>query len=597
MRALARNDAMRKIIIIFLLSLFVLKTQATESLSPLPADKAFVFSAYLSEQNQLTLEWNIAPGYYLYRNQLNFTPTSANQIQLGKIELPQGQTQKDILHGVYQAYSGSIKIILPLIGQPKGVLNLNVGYQGCSSEGFCYTPIKKTLAVNLSAIKAPGNLTQYVQAAAPLESQASSSNDYIMRFFNGRSFVIVVLSFLGLGLLLAFTPCVLPMVPILSGIIIGQGKRSNTTKSFLLSLAYVSGMAITYAIAGVVVALIGSNIQAQLQKPWIILLFSGLFVLLALSLFGFYELQLPARLRQLITSRSNQQKGGSYLGVFMMGCFSTLIVSPCVSAPLVGVLAYIGQSGDVILGAVALLALGIGMGIPLLLIGLSADRILPKAGPWMATLERVFGILMLGIAIWMLSRMVPGPVTLFLWGALAFFAAIFIGFYSPIPRTFAGFMKGASVLALIYSVILLIGAVTGNSDPLHPWEQLGSRPLQKSFIIIHSMQELDNEIAKAQTVNEPIILDFYADWCSACVMMDRTVFSSAKVQNKLDKFLLLRADLTANNAFDQALLKRFHVIGPPTILFFNRHGQELTSQRIVGEVNEEEFLQLLKLQE
>lgn len=587
---------MQKLILILFLS-FITWNHVASAANPLPAEKAFVFSAYLAEKNQLILEWNIAPGYYLYRNQLNFTPTEWSRVQIGKIELPQGQIRKDMLHGAYQAYTGSIKVPISLIGRTNGMLNLNVNYQGCSSAGFCYTPIKKALIVDLSQINAPQNLTRYVQAASAVTKPRASEDDEIIRFFNGHNLVVIVLCFLGLGLLLAFTPCVLPMIPILSGIIINRGKKSTKKKSFFLSLTYVSGMAITYAIVGVIIALIGSNIQADLQKPWIIILMSGLFVLLALSLFGFYELQLPSRLRQFVTSVSNRQKSGSYVGVFLMGSLSTLIVSPCVSAPLVGVLAYIGQSGDVVLGAVALLSLGLGMGIPLLLIGISADRILPKAGPWMATVERTFGVMMLGIAIWMLSRMVPGPVTLFLWAMLCIFAAIFIGFFSKLPIFLNRFIKGVSAIIFVYGIILLIGAVTGNSQLSHPWERIGRLSQQTAkiqFTVIHSMEELNQALAKAKQAGQPVLLDFYADWCASCVVMDNSVFTRPDVKNALTKWLLLRSNLTANNAFDQALLKRFHVVGPPTFIFFNSKGQELTSARIVGEVNAKKFLLALE---
>ena len=399
----------------------------------------------------------------------------------------------------------------------------------------------------------PQNLNDYIQSAAEISSKNGSNDDYIPRFFDSHNVLIIVFSFLGLGLLLAFTPCVLPMVPILSGIIVGQSKNiRNKKKSFALSLAYVIGMAITYAIAGVVIALIGSSIQAQLQKPLVIVSFSGLFVLLALSLFGFYELQLPAQLQRRVTALSNQQKGGHYVGAFLMGCLSTLIVSPCVSAPLVGVLAYIGQTGDVVLGALSLLALGLGMGIPLLLIGISADRILPKAGAWMGVVEKIFGFMMLGFAIWILSRMIPGPVG-------------------------------------------------GYGDLFYPWSRFNSVHQSSSekaiFKLIHSFDELDQQLALAKKKKQIVMLDFYADWCNSCVVMERTIFSRAEVREQLANILALRADLTKNNAFDQALLKKFHLVGPPTIIFFGVQGQELTSARIVGEVDVKEFLtRLAKIQ-
>ncbi|HSW69215.1 MAG TPA: protein-disulfide reductase DsbD [Gammaproteobacteria bacterium] len=582
---------MRKTFLMLLAWSIMSFANAGENVSPLPADQAFAFSAYLDQRNELILEWNIAPGYYLYRNQLRFKPAPLNHVGIEKIHFPAGQSKYDKLHGHYEAYTGSVKIPIALISSKKGILNLNIHYQGCSSAGFCYTPIKKSIKVDLARISAAENLNQYVQNTDDI---TKPDDDFISKFFGEKNLFLMILSFLSLGLLLAFTPCVLPMVPILSGIIVGHGKKSNKQKSFFLSLSYVSGMAITYAIAGIVIALIGSSIQAQLQKTWIIILFSGLFVLLALSLFGWYELQLPARFQRKITAFSNQQSGGTYVGVFLMGCLSTLIVSPCVSAPLVGVLAYIGQTGDVLLGSLAFLALGIGMGIPLLLIGVSADKFLPKAGPWMAAVERIFGFIMLGLAIWMLSRMIPGPVTLFLWAILFIAAAIFFGIFSPICARARWVSTGLSVAMLTYGIILMIGSVKGNSDIFNPWAQFKNtlqHPESKSiFKIVQSMDELEQQFAYAKNLQKPVILDFYADWCSSCVTMDRTIFSREDIQQTLKNWVLLRMDLTKNTALDQAISKRFHVVGPPTIIFFNAEGQELMPLRIVGEVNAKEFL-------
>ncbi len=482
---------------------------AAETAPPLSADKAFIFSAHLKQKNQLLLEWTIAPGYYLYRNQIKLTPPN-------QIELPPGEWRHDTLHGRYQAYEGSLKIPVTLAEKEK--LNFTINYQGCSSAGFCYAPIKKNIKVDLSRVA----VSQY-----SAESR-NATEDHILTFFDGRHLFVIMFSFLGLGLLLAFTPCVLPMVPILSAIIIGHSKKTQKKKAFFLSLAYVAGTAVMYAIAGMVIALIGSNIQAQLQKPWVIILFSGLFIWLAFSMFGFYELQLPKHFRRQITTLSNKQHHGTYVGVFLMGCLSTLIISPCVSAPLVGVLAYIGQTGDALLGALALLSLGIGMGIPLLLIGISADKLLPKAGPWMKTLEKIFGVMMLGLAIWMLSRIILGPMI-------------------------------------------------SHSTPL--------------FKVVHSMNEFDQQLANAKKNHQLALLDFYADWCDSCVIMDHTVFSNAAVRSALNDIVMLRADITMDNAFDESLFKRFHIIGPPTIIFFNRQGKELKSSRIVGEVSVKEFLE------
>ncbi len=582
----------KKIVTSILTFFLIFSICYADSVSPLPADKAFALSAYLDQDSQLILEWNIAPGYYLYRNQLKLGG-------VGKVQLPTGQLKHDMLHGNYQAYMGVLKIPVTSIITKRGVLHLNIDYQGCSSAGFCYTPIKKVLKIKVSSLTHPQNLNQYVESVGEnVKKTAESSNDDILKFFDGRHLLFILFSFLGLGLLLAFTPCVLPMVPILSGIIVGQGKKQNKKKSFFLSLAYVSGMAMTYAIAGVVIALIGSSIQAELQKPWVIVLFSGVFVLLALSLFGFFELQLPARFQRQVTELSNKQRGGHYIGVFLMGCLSTLIVSPCVSAPLVGVLAYIGQTGDVVLGALALLALGIGMGIPLLLIGISADKILPKAGPWMTLVERIFGFVMLGLAIWMLSRMIPGPISLALWATLFVVSAIYLAVFS-VPLRIQWFTKGVAVAALVYGIILMVGALEGNDDIFYPWAEFKTSAQMDSaksvFKVIHSMDELEQEWARAKSIKQPVLLDFYADWCNSCVIMDRTVFSKEDVQAALEnKIIVLRVDLTKNDAFDRAIQKRFHVVGPPTIIFFNSQGQELTSLRIVGEVNAKKLLMQLE---
>lgn len=573
---------MTRVFFTLFLSLIFLYAHGKAAFTPLPPDKAFVFSTYFSANHQLILEWNIAPGYYLYRDQLHVTFSPANPTHL---TLPTGQIQQDTLHGTYQAYSGRLKIPVSL---PASISQLKVNYQGCSHAGFCYAPIKKIFSVD--------SVHQYTQPVIPSAAYAAAaptSTTTLADLFTHTSFFMAILSFLGLGLLLAFTPCVLPMVPILSGIIVGQSKHPNKKRAFLLSLAYVSGMAITYAMVGVAVALIGGNIQAQLQQPWIIILFSGLFVLLALSLFGLYELQLPAKWQRLIVTLSNQQKGGTYVGVFLMGCLSTLIVSPCVSAPLVGVLAYIGQTGNVLFGGTALLALGIGMGLPLLLIGISADKILPKAGPWMLLIERIFGIVMLGLAIWMLSRMLPGPVTLFLWSILCLFSAIFVGFYFQVARTWRWLVRSVSILVFVYGVVLLVGVAMGNADPFYPWEQL-KPPSTHPFMTVRSLPELEHQLAIAKQQQQPVLLDFYADWCVACVVMDKSVFSQPTVQTALSSFMLLHADLTKNTAAERELLAYFHLFGPPTVLFFDSSGRELTAQRIVGEVNAKEFLAKLK---
>lgn len=580
---------MRKILLGVLLSLLISFGYAENTIAPLPAEKAFSFSIYLTHENQLVFEWNIAPGYYIYRDELNFTLAPTSKVAINKINLPLGKYKNDIIRGKTQIYSGKLRIPVNLINSLKRNLNMSIIFQGCSAEGFCYSPIKKNLNVDLSTLHAPVNLTQKIMGDAKFYENISNQN-YAATLFVGHGFLVSILIFLGLGLLLAFTPCILPMIPILSGIIVGQ-KKLNTYQAFLLSLTYVIGMAITYAFAGVFIAMIGSNLQATLQKPWIIILFSGLFALLALSLFGFYDLKMPVRLQQYITQISSKQKSGTFIGVLLMGCLSSLIVSPCVSAPLVGVLAYIAHTGNILFGGIALFMMGLGMGFPLLLIGTSAGRLLPKTGPWMESIKKIFGILMLGLTIWMLSRIIYGPAALFLWSVLFIACALFINSFIPFKKNGGAQLKIAvSVVSFIYGTILMIGAVLGNEDPLHPWGSLQFSTSVSSFRVVKNWAQFDEALRAAKQAKTPVLFDFYADWCASCVAMDKNVFSRKDVKQALKSFLLLRADVTAYNDFDRAIMKRFHVIAPPTIVFFDAKGNELSNEQSVGEKNTKELL-------
>lgn len=578
-------DNMLRILLSFILCFAFSSSLYADNPTP---EQVFEFQTTFNSQNQLSLEWHIAKGYHLYRDHLHITTSPESQVKLSKILLPPGKKVTDEVLGTYQIYAGEVKIPLPLQGNHGGLLNMTVEYQGCSDKGFCFPPVKKALRIKVPETKAgEGAVSLAVttpNVVVTSEMQKLSDQNYAQTLFQGHSFFVIILSFLGLGLLLAFTPCVLPMIPILSGIIVGQGKQLNTAKSFMLSFVYVFGMAITYAIAGIIVALVGSRIQTLFQTTWAIIAVSGLFVLLSLSLFGFYELDQPKKLKNLFTRWSNQQKGGTYIGVFLMGVLSSLIISPCVSAPLVGVLAYIAQTGNTVLGGTALLALGFGMGIPLLLVGISAGKILPKAGAWMETVKKLFGIMMLGVAIWILSRIIPGQVSLVLWATLLIGSAFY---FSPFSKTRPTLGRITSAALLVYGGVLVVGAALGNVDPLHPLRMMQKTP---SFIIVKNMSELDKVLADSKRRSKPVLLDFYADWCVSCVKLDRSVFVLPKVKKELQDFVLLRADVTNNNEFDKALLKRFNVVAPPTILFFTG-GNEVTKERIVGEVDALEFLQ------
>jgi thiol:disulfide interchange protein DsbD len=399
----------------------------------------------------------------------------------------------------------------------------------------------------------------------------------------------VLLAFFGLGLLLTFTPCVLPMIPILSSIIVGQGDRLTTRRAFGLSLTYVLAMSATYTAAGIAAGLSGANLQAAFQNPWVLGTFSTVFVLLALSMFGLYDLQIPVRLQQRLVALSNRQQGGTYAGVGVMGFLSALIVGPCVAAPLAGALIYIARTGDALLGGAALFALSLGMGAPVLAIGTSAGRWVPKAGPWMATVKSVFGVVLLGVAIYLLERLVPGWVSLLLW------AALFIGVAANLvmrsnpdarPNAWSRFGKGFGAVSLTYGVLLLMGAASGGDDPFRPLERLRADPTGEraplEFKAVKGIDGLQSELLRASSEGRPVMLDFYADWCVSCKELERYTFSDPAVKSVLAKAVLLRTDVTANDAEDQALLERFGLFGPPAILFFGPEGTERPRFRVVG---------------
>ena len=422
------------------------------------------------------------------------------------------------------------------------------------------------------------------------------SEDDILTVLHTQHIGVMLLLFAGLGLLMAFTPCVLPMIPILTGIILGQKHAVGTRKAFFLSSTYILGMAITYACAGLVAASLGGSMQVWLQKPVMIAFTSALFVLLGLSLFGLFDLRFPHRWQNKIFSWSDKHEGGTYVGVFFMGILSTLVVSPCITAPLVGVLIFISETGNRLLGASALFTMGLGMGIPLLLIGMSAGRWLPKSGPWMTTVKATFGLLMMAMAIWILSRIISPMMTRTLWGVMVVIVAMFFGFYVPHHMGQYRFNRGLGIIIGFFGLVMMLGGM-GVSTFLDKWVSLpaASQANSQTFIIVRNMEEIKNQLANAELAHRPVILDFYADWCESCVAMDRNVFSLSEVRQLLGNFILLRADLSNNSADDEKILKHYGVIAPPTMLFFNSQGREVNSKRLVGEMNASEFLSRVNL--
>jgi thioredoxin:protein disulfide reductase len=562
--------------------------------APLPGHDAFRFSAERYDPNTLLLRWTVAPGYFLYRDRLAFKPIKGKPLTIGRWQLPKSVIKDEGILGKFHVYRNNLNIFLPVLGVTKGYTNLDIHYQGCADSGFCYPPTVKRLQLHFD--KALGLTDIHIVKIPPPTKTVIASPT------GKTTWWLHLLSFYLLGLLLSFTPCVLPMVPIISGIIIGHGERITTKKAFALSAIYVLSMSLTYAAIGVVIALLGANLQATLQKPWIIASFAGVFVLLALSMFGFYNLNLPTRFEATLANLSRRQTTGTYLGVAVMGILATLILSPCVSAPLVGILGYIANTGDVVYGAVSLFVLSLGMGTPLILIGTSGAKLLPKTGMWMNTVKNIIGVLLLMVAIYLLSRILAPQLIMVLSGTLAVVCGVFMGAFRRSNShwrersAWSKCCQGLGIIVVIYGALLLIGASRGQTNFLKPLAAIEEAQPQNEvpFRLAMSLPQVQRLLAKAKQQRQPVLLDFYAHWCLACKIMEYTVFKQPKVIDALKPFMIIKADVTANDADNQVLLKHYNVVAPPTFIFFDRDGNEIKDNRIVGEVTAKDFLTALQ---
>ena len=570
----------------------------------LPPDQAFMFSASAVAPDAIRVSIIVADKYYLYRDKFAFS-SATEGIDVLPYTLPESETKDDPFLGRTEVYHGEVVIDLKLSSVPAdGAFELVARYQGCAEKGICYPPITKN--INLTMPAGPATAGQ-PDTTHDIESETSSAptteevseEEGIVRILSGGSTWATIAAFFVFGLALSLTPCVFPMIPILSGIIVGQGTDVSRLRAFLLSVAYVFGMAVMYTIAGILAGMTGELLSSAFQNPWVLSVFALVFVLLALSMFGFYDLQLPTRLQSRLSETSNQVRGGAYGGVFIMGMLSALIVGPCVAAPLSGALLYIGQTGDVALGGTALFVMSLGMGVPLLLIGASAGTLLPKAGTWMNAVKAVFGVLLLAVAIWLLERIIPAQASMLLWAVLLIVSATYMSVFDSLPAQVSGWRrlwKGLGLVMVLYGAALFVGALTGAHDPLNPLEKFttpamtatgpgmpamtGSGELE--FEIIKGPDALDAALARASAAGRPVLIDFYADWCVECVRMDNTTFKSPRVHQALADYTLLRMDVTANDDGDKAVLKRFRLFGPPALLFFAPDGREIRSQRVVG---------------
>lgn len=591
----------------------------------LPPDEAFKMSIEVRDAKTLIANFEPAKDYYMYRDKIAFEPKDSDTF-IEKISLPPGKIKDDQTFGETEVYYKPFQVVISLkraTPENEEPLSLAATYQGCNEPiGVCYAPINEDVDVILPAIKAAvdmvaGAISGKATAATPDAAEelfqirpsvpAIETESYkIDQMFETGNFWLILTGFFGIGLLLAFTPCVFPMLPILSGIIATRGKHLTRGRGFILALAYVLGMAITYAIAGVAAGLSGAMLSAALQNAWVLGTFALVFVLLAFSMFGFYELQLPGSLQSKLSEEAGHLKGGYLTSVFGMGALSALIVGPCVAAPLAGALIYISQTGDVVLGGSALFVMALGMGVPLLLLGTSAGALLPKSGPWMESIKQFFGVLLLGVAIWLISPVISEVVHMLLWAALLIISAIYLHAIDPLPEKASGlkrFLKGIGVIALLTGVALLVGVLSGSRDILQPLSKLSMAGVvaentahvnqdgHLQFQQIESVAELDEYIRQSE--NQYIMVDFYADWCISCKEMERFTFTDAKVQDRLKDVVLLQIDVTDGTPDDAALLKRFNLFGPPGILFIDRQGNEIPDIRIIGFQNKDDFLTIL----
>lgn len=559
---------------------------AEEGQDFLDPEEAFLFSVYSPELTQVVLKWQIAEGYYLYHDKMKIALTS--QGYLGEPQFPPSTMRQDQQFGDVAVYQqANLEVTVPVQASTP-TITLEVKYQGCAEAGLCYPPVTKVVDVTLG------------------QGEKLSPQDRVTQLLTHANTLYTLLAFFGFGLLLSLTPCIFPMIPILSSIIIGQGTRMTPYKAFLMSLIYVFAMASTYAVAGVLTGLLGENLQAAFQKPGILIIFSLIFVILALSMFGFYELQLPSALQTRINQLSNRQQGGTLIGVAIMGVLSALIVGPCVAAPLAGALIYIGQTGDAVLGGFSLFFMSLGMGVPLILLGISAGHLLPKAGVWMDNVKAVFGVILLGVAIWMLERILPVQVTISLWASLLIVSAVYMGALDSLSAGISGWRKlwkGIGLILFMYGVLLMIGVASGNPSLFKPLQgvclnndKTTTQPTTESlsFKPIKGLEGLNQALTLAEAQNKPVMLDFYADWCVSCKEMENFTFTDAGVQQLLAKVVLLKADVTPNDEQDKALYKHFGIFGPPAILFFSKTGKELIAHRVIGFMPANEFRQHLR---
>ncbi len=560
----------------------------------LQPEQAFRLNVSKQADGQVRLNWDISQGYYLYRQQMKVEADPVGSAL--QVKWPAGTLKTDETYGESEVYHNNVAVLLTA----PDAQALTIGWQGCADAGLCYPP--QTRRVNLADVAAtPAASTGMAavnvsQSALVTLGDDQDLADRLSRIDLGWMLVV----FFGLGLLMTFTPCVLPMVPILSSLIAGSGATPG--RGFVLSLAFVLPMALTYAGVGAAAALAGANLQAVLQNPWMLGTFGLVFVVLALAMFGFYELQLPAVLRNRLNQASQGQRGGTVTGAAAMGVLSALLVGPCMTAPLAGALLYIGNTGDVLTGALVLFSMGLGMGVPLLLVGTLGARLLPRPGDWMNRVKALFGFILLGTAIFFVARVLPAALTLGLWGAwLLAIALSLLALVKQLGTESTRLMSRYLALLLgLWGGAMVVGAAGGGHDPLQPLSfgasastlapAAAGKDFMARFAPVKTQQALEARIAEAGQRGQWTLVDFYADWCVSCDVIEREVFADPRVQQALANMQLLRPDVSANNADDQALMRTHQILGPPTLLLIGPDGQERRAERIIGELSADDFL-------
>jgi thiol:disulfide interchange protein DsbD len=566
-----------------------------------PVDEAFKPILIPIDGNTVEVTFQVTPGYYLYKDKISVTAASGN-VQLGKLELPTGKMKFDEFFGESEVYFEDVFATLPLARATPEAMNLEleVNFQGCAEGGLCYPPTTRLVSTLLPEATAVTDLAALPDRNAPVSEQGK-----LAQVITGSSIWVTIGVFFVAGLGLAFTPCVLPMVPIVSGIIAGEGDNVSPSRGFFLAFVYVMGMALVYTAAGVVAAAAGLQLQAMFNQPWVLVLFSGLFVFLAFGMFGAFELQMPSAIQSRLASVSGNQRSGTAVGAFVMGALSALVVTACVAPALIAALTVMAQSGDMVRGGTALFAMSLGMGAPLLAVGAAQGKLLPKAGAWMVAVKGAFGFMFLALGIWMLSRILPGGVTLALWAVLVFMIGVFMGGLTTLTSDSSitqKLGKGFGLLAILYGLLLFLGSLTGGSNPLKPLATVSfgggvmvAEDKHLEFQRIKTVDDLDREIAAASAAGKTAMLDFYADWCVSCIEMEEYTFTDEGVQEALSNTVTLQADVTANDDADQELLQRFGVFGPPTIIFFGTDGQQRHGYEVVGYMKARDFAEHVNL--